>query len=195
MAATHRTRSAHCWNQPGKSSLNCLSTAGSTVPTLPLNGKTSSPLAPGHDPSHNQHLCRRPWRQFCRMKPVGRLMRLALSIASDSRQFSRMMRRVRPRIQPLLDAFPSVELCHPIHDQLLVGVSNSLPADHCEIVPNSDSYFQVAMGWPADSDLSPTGDDANITRLAALLRRAVTLCPFSDPDSDAMLALFNNWSA
>ena len=56
-------------------------------------------------------------------------MRLGLSIASESRQFSRMMRRIRPRIQSLLDAFGEIELQHPIHEAILVQVVSSLPPE------------------------------------------------------------------
>ncbi|MEM7316794.1 MAG: hypothetical protein AAF497_26985 [Planctomycetota bacterium] len=121
-------------------------------------------------------------------------MRLGLSVASDSRQFSRMMRRIRPSVQPLIDAFAAVELRDPIHDQLLVGVTNSLLSERCDVVPNDDSCFQLLVGWPADSDLSPDGDDANAATLVSILRRAAAECPFSEPDAAAIRSLFDNWT-
>ena len=121
-------------------------------------------------------------------------MKLGLSIASDSRQFSRMMRRIRPRVQSLIDAFDSVDLRNPIHDALLVGVSNSLPADRCDVVPNDDSFFQLQIGWPTNCDLSPDGDDANVELLVAILRRAAAECPFSEPDAVTIRSLFDDWT-
>ena len=121
-------------------------------------------------------------------------MKLGLSVASDSRQFSRMMRRIRPRIQSLIDAFDAVDLCNPIHDVLLVGVTNSLPPDRCDVVPNNDSFFQLQAGWPTDCDLSPDGDDANVELLVSILRRAAAECPFSEPDAATIRSLFDDWA-
>ena len=104
------------------------------------------------------------------------------------------MRRIRPDVQPLIDAFAAVDLRNPIHDQLLVGVTNTLPPDCCDVVPNNDSCFQLLAGWPSDSDLSPNGDAANLATLVSILRRAASECPFSEPDAAAIRSLFDSWT-
>ena len=104
------------------------------------------------------------------------------------------MRRIRPSVQPLIDAFAAIELHDPIHDHLLVGVSNSLPPERCDVIPSDDSCFQLLAGWPPDSDLSPDGDAVNLRTLLSILRRAASECPFSDPDAAAIRSLFDNWT-
>jgi hypothetical protein len=106
-----------------------------------------------------------------------------------------MIRRIRPRIQPLIEAFGDVSLAHPIHEALLVGVAQDHPRSHFEEVANSDGFFQVVVGWPSDCDTSPNGDDMNLGYLFDRLRAAVRACPFSEPDAAKIQKLFDDWQA
>ena len=73
-------------------------------------------------------------------------MQLRLSTLARSRAFSKAIRRVRPKFQPLLEAFETVELKHPIHEAILVGITDDRPPDFFEEVETNDSFFQVMAG-------------------------------------------------
>jgi hypothetical protein len=122
-------------------------------------------------------------------------MKLSVSSAARTRDFSRMMRRLNPSLTSLSHAFESVTLQHPIHEAILITVAQDLPATHFEERPNSDGYFQVFVGWPKNCDTSPAGDAENTLCLFDRVRRVVAACPFSDPDREATLAALDDWAA
>lgn len=122
------------------------------------------------------------------MRPAvfpGKPMQLRLSVLARSREFSKAMRRVRESLQPLLDAFEAVELDHPIHEAVLVGITDEKDAEFFEEVENDDGFFQVLAGC------RPTGtDDELIEVVFGILLRAVQLCPFATPDHKKIEAFF-----
>ena len=95
------------------------------------------------------------------------------------------MRRIRPRFQPLLDAFASVEMDHPIHTALLVGITDDQPQGFLEEVKNNDGFFQVIAGCPSGRTEEELAHD-----VFNILESAVRLCPFSEPDHKRFNSLF-----
>jgi len=95
------------------------------------------------------------------------------------------MRRIRPRFQPLLDEFASVELDHPIHTALLVGITDDQPQGFLEEVENNDGYFQVIAGCSSGKTDGELAHDVFM-----ILENAVRLCPFSEPDHERFNAVF-----
>ena len=121
-------------------------------------------------------------------------MKLSVSTAARTRDFSRMMRRLDPMLMSLASAFEDVALQHPIHEAILIAVAQDLPESHFDEKANSDGYFQVFVGWPDGSSTSPDADADNRRQLFAAIRRVVAACPFSDPDRLATLAAIDNWA-
>ena len=122
-------------------------------------------------------------------------MKLSVSSAARTRDFSRMMRRLHPSLTSLEHAFESVNLQHPIHDAILIVIAQELPATHFEEKPNSDGYFQVFVGWPDSCDTSQAGDAENVHWLFDRVRSVVAACPFADSDRAATLAALDSWAA
>lgn len=95
------------------------------------------------------------------------------------------MRRVRVKIQPLLDAFEATELDHPIHDAILVGITDDEGPEFFEEIKNNDGYFQIFAGC------ANHGVDDDLAReVFSILQRAVRVCPFATSDHDKFEALF-----
>lgn len=95
------------------------------------------------------------------------------------------MRRVRTKLQPLLDAFEATALDHPIHEAILVGITDDKGPEFFEEVENNDGFFQVLSGCrQRDTDSELTED------VLEILHRAVRTCPFATPDHDKFEALF-----
>ena len=112
-------------------------------------------------------------------------MQLRFSVLARNRAFSKSMRRVRTKLQPLLDAFEATALDHPIHEAILVGITDNMGPEFFEEVENNDGFFQVLPGCrQRDSDSELTED------VLEILHRAVRTCPFATPDHDKFEALF-----
>lgn len=112
-------------------------------------------------------------------------MQIRCSVLARDRGFSKAMRRVRIKLQPLLDAFDAIELQHPIHEAILVGITDEKEPEFMEEVNNNDGFFQVLAGC------SLRGSDAQLTEdVFAILLRAVRLCPFTTPDHATLEELF-----
>lgn len=95
------------------------------------------------------------------------------------------MRRVRSRIQPLLDAFEVTKLEHPIHEALLVGITDDKAREFFEEIENNDGFFQVLAGC------SQLGTDDDVTRdVFEILEKAVRSCPFASNDHQRFEELF-----
>ena len=113
-------------------------------------------------------------------------MQLRFSVIARDRTLSRTMRRVRVRIQPLLDSFEATALECPIHEAILVGITDDKSPEFFEEVDNNDGFFQVLAGC------SQCGTDDELTEnVFNILRRAVRHCPFATPDHLTLEALFN----
>lgn len=112
-------------------------------------------------------------------------MKLQFSIAARSRLFSKAMRRIDAKLQPLVDAFEAVELEHPIHEAILVLITDDKEPDFFEEVENNDGFFQVLAGC------SHRGSDDELAEdVFEILRRATMLCPFATPDHESFAVLF-----
>lgn len=87
------------------------------------------------------------------------------------------MRRLLADFDPLKAEFSTIEMVDPIHEAVLIGISDEKPPGSFEIVSNRDSFFQVLAGveWPAT--------DENLkTLIEAIICEAIRRCPFSQPD-------------
>lgn len=115
-------------------------------------------------------------------------MRLSLSVAARQRSFAKAMRRIRPTLEPMLESFAQVVLENPIHEAILVGISDDLPPGYIEEVPNADGFFQVLAGVDGAAC-----DDALRTQVIAALKAAIAVCPFSQPDKDAFARMVQRW--
>jgi hypothetical protein len=122
-------------------------------------------------------------------------MRLSVSIAARNNSFSKAMRRIRPKFSSLFEEFASKELENPIHEAILLGVTDSLGPEEIEVVPNEDGFFQVICGFGDKAPFSPENDAELATMLFNRVRRAVELCPFSRPDAATVLELLQDWSS
>lgn len=112
-------------------------------------------------------------------------MQLRLSVLARDRKFSRAMRRVREKIQPLLDAFKLVELRDPIHQAILVGITDDRKPGYFEEVENNDGFFQVLAGCKFNGS-----EDELTADVFDILNKAVSLCPFSLPDQKMFDSVF-----
>ena len=112
-------------------------------------------------------------------------MQLRLSVLARDRAFSKAMRRVRTRVQPLLDAFEATVLDHPIHQGILVGITDDKGTEFFEEVENNDGFFQVLSGCIL------RGTDDELTEdVLEIIHRAVRICPFATSDHDKFEELF-----
>ena len=112
-------------------------------------------------------------------------MQLIFSVCARNRAFSKAMRQVRLKIQPLLEAFEKIPLEHPIHEAILVGITDDLQAGFFEEVENRDGYFQVMAGCgELDAENRLTEE------VFEILHRAVQLCPFANVDNQKFESLF-----
>ena len=112
-------------------------------------------------------------------------MQLQLSVLARYRLFSKAMRRTRMRLQPVMDAFENVSLEHPIHEAILVLVTDDDQPEFFQKIENKDGFFQVLAGC----SLRGT-DDELAEDTFEILRRATILCPFATPDREQFEALF-----
>lgn len=113
-------------------------------------------------------------------------MELRFSVLARNREFAKAMRRIRPRFAPLLEAFAQTELVNPIHQAILVGVTDDKGPEFFEEVPNSDGFFQVLAGVQM-----PGSDSILAKEVFGILRRAARACPFSKPDHQTIQVVFD----
>jgi len=79
-----------------------------------------------------------------------------------------------------MDAFERVEIEHPIHEAILVGITDDKPTQFFQEVENNDGFFQVLVGCSLRE-----GDDELAEDVFEVLQRTVRLCPFAIPDHKA----------
>jgi hypothetical protein len=117
-------------------------------------------------------------------------MRLSISVAAQNPAFSKKVRLVRPFFDSLLEQFNAVQMVDPIHEAILLGLTDSKPRGFFEEVPNRDGFFQAIVG------LTLVPDDSEFKlQLFEAIRKAVQVCPFSAPDRDQFLSLLDRWWA
>lgn len=115
-------------------------------------------------------------------------MKLLFSVAARKRPFSKAMQRIDKRLAQLCDAFQTVELDYPIHEAILILITDDKEQTFFEEVKNSDGYFQVIAGCSLRNT-----DDELTEDVFKILLRAVRLCPFATPDHDKFEALFERF--
>jgi hypothetical protein len=103
------------------------------------------------------------------------------------RMFMKAMRRVRERLQPLLDAFEQVEMIDPIHQAILVGITDEKGSEFFQEVENDEGFFQVLAGCSATAK-----DDSLVQSVFEILLRAAKACPFSVPDRAQFERIFED---
>ncbi|MDD0841271.1 hypothetical protein [Pseudomonas sp. Gutcm_11s] len=122
-------------------------------------------------------------------------MRLSLSVAARSRAFAKAMRRIRPKFASLFTEFEGMQLANPIHEAILLGISDELDGDEIQITPNSEGFFQVICGFDSKTPFDPENYQILELTLFRIIRSAVETCPFTEPDKRMMLGLINTWAA
>jgi hypothetical protein len=111
-------------------------------------------------------------------------MQLGLSVFARERSFLNATRRIRPRLQPLLDEFERVNL-QPTYNAILVGITDDQGLQFFEEVPNNDGFFQVLAGCSAAAS-----DEELKRQVFEILHRAVESCPLPKEDRRACEELF-----
>jgi hypothetical protein len=114
-------------------------------------------------------------------------MQLRISVMARDRLFMKAMRRVRERLQPLLDAFEQVEMVNPIHQAILVGITDDKGEEFFQEVENDEGFFQVQAGCTFSKN-----DDRLVQSVYEILQRASKACPFSVPDREQFDRLFQD---
>src|SRR6266446_6616957 len=117
-------------------------------------------------------------------------MELRFSVLARDREFAKAMRRIRPRFASFVEVFATTELVNPIHQAILVGITDDKGPEFFEEVPNKDGFFQVLAGVRmkhSDVDLVKVVFDT--------LRRAAKACPFSKPDHETIQRVFEDSEA
>lgn len=112
-------------------------------------------------------------------------MKLQFSVAARNRKFSKAMDRIDPRFAALTDAFKSVELAHPIHEAILVLITDDKDSGFLQEIENNDGFFQVVAGCSLRG-----GDDELAEDVFEILQKAMRLCPFARLDHEAFEVLF-----
>jgi hypothetical protein len=95
------------------------------------------------------------------------------------------MHRVDPLMQPLLAALETVRLEHPLHETILVGITDDRPPQFFEEIENKDGLFQVLAGCSLRG-----GDDELVADVFEILRNTIRFCPFSSQDHQAFETIF-----
>lgn len=121
-------------------------------------------------------------------------MKLSWSTAARNRAWSKAIRRIRPRFDSLASVFAAVELQCPIHEAILVGVTDGRGKDYFEEIPNSDGYFQVLVGFDSSIGLGADHDADLEVALFQQLSRAILACPFASMDRDLVKDVIERWA-
>jgi hypothetical protein len=117
-------------------------------------------------------------------------MDINLGVAAQTPQFAKKIRRIRSSFEPFFDAFSQVSLVNPIHDAILIGVTDAKPKEYFEEIFNRDGYFQILAGMPGD------GTDQKLKEiLFEIIKQSIKACPFSRPDKEGFLALMAEWES
>jgi len=105
------------------------------------------------------------------------------------------MRRIRPVVEERTKEFGSMTLQHPIHEGILVGITDDKKDSDWEEVPNSDGFFQILVGFDSSIPLDGSADAALVRSVLQKLSAAVRAYPFSLPDQKSMRSLVDLWSS
>lgn len=81
---------------------------------------------------------RRPSHNPCK----SLIMKILLSVGAENRHFAKNIRLVRPSFDSLFLAFSLVKMVDPIHDAILIGVTDAKSDGYFEIIPNKEVFFK-----------------------------------------------------
>ncbi len=104
------------------------------------------------------------------------------------------MRRIRPRFASLVAAFDALKLSHPDYEAILVGVTDSQPAEYLKEIPNADGYHQTTVGFDTSISLGAESDHCLAVALFRQLSRAILECPLAATDRGAVQAMLDEWA-
>jgi hypothetical protein len=117
-------------------------------------------------------------------------MYLRISVAASDRLFAKAMRRIRPRFEKLLRDFENTQFVHPIHEAILVGITNDEGESFFQEISNDQGFFQVIAGCPSGEP-----DDKLACAVFKGLWKAVHACPFSQTDRRSTEDLFKKYES
>lgn len=117
-------------------------------------------------------------------------MKLRFSVAARDRFFGKAMRRIRPSLEPFFERFSEVQPIHPIHSAILVGITDEYGDGHYEEVQNDDGFYQVLTGCRDTWSSGKISDEDLLEAVILKLKTAVSACPFSKPDREKFLSVF-----
>jgi hypothetical protein len=116
-------------------------------------------------------------------------VRISLSVAVTNRQFGKNVRAVRPFFVTMFEEFGAVELENPIHEAMLIAITDGEPEGSFKKIANKDGYFQILAGVKPSAE----GDELKAT-IFSIICKAVNECPFSQPDKRAFRLWIDTWS-
>jgi hypothetical protein len=120
-------------------------------------------------------------------------MKLMLSIAAENRHFGKAMRRVLPIFEPFKASFERQPMVSPIHEAILVGLTDSLPAGSIQEVPDRGGFFQVLYGLGPWAN-RPGNDKELQLAIIDALQKTIQACPFVPVDRVAFMNLVEDWA-
>ena len=118
-------------------------------------------------------------------------MKLVLGVAAENRNFGKVARRAVRVFDSLKAAFEQQTLTSPIHETLVVGLTDGMPANSIREIPNSEGVFQVMCGLG-----SWTGQQEDLTlerKMFGAVKRAIESAPFTAVDRAALTSLAMVW--
>jgi hypothetical protein len=121
-------------------------------------------------------------------------MKLGWSTCARNRQWSKAMRRIRPRFDSLIAAFDALRLNHPDYEAILVGVTDDHPAEYLKEVPNADRFYQAIVGFDPLIGLGAENDQMLAAALFRQLSRAILTCSFAATDREAVCDMLQAWA-
>ena len=104
------------------------------------------------------------------------------------------MRRIRPFLEPLFADFAATLLQNPVHDAILVGITDDKGGNYFEEIPNNEGCFQVLAGFDSAVPLTPQNDPEIIRLVFGTFRRAVVSCGFARSDHQTFEQLLDRWA-
>lgn len=115
-------------------------------------------------------------------------MRISISIAARDRQFSKNFRKIRPSFDIFFSEFAAVQLVNPIHEAILIGITDSESEEYFKTIPNKDGYFQILAGVKNTNELEDLKG-----KVLKIIQKAILACPFSSPDKEQFSILVDKW--
>lgn len=100
------------------------------------------------------------------------------------------MRRVRPGIDARIAGFDRLVLRNPIHDAILLGITDDRPDEYWDVV-TTGGFFQILSGFDDSIPLDGGSDTQLHAAIWRKLVRAVSECPFTIKDAEMLRGFIN----